>query len=332
MNKKPTLKDVARHAGVSVATVSHVVNHTYNVSSATRELVLSSVEALNYRPDVMARSLKIGRCNLIAFVVPDIANAFFATLIEEVEQIVAEKGYRLLIMNTKETLERETGVLHALSRSIVDGLLLASTSTAYEQIQDVIPPDMPMVFLDRYAEDSRCDSVIIENYTAMYQGVAHLISLGHKKIGYISGLNGLSTTSERLNAYKAAMDAHGLYRNNLIREGTSMLRCAPAHVNSLLHEEKCTALVISNNVMTTEAMVQMLNAGIRPGKDVEILGYRDSDQPQYGLQHIHLIAQPTTLLGRTAGQQMLYRLSHPDAPVRQTVLQATFYPKGQFPL
>lgn len=118
MNKKPTLKDVARHAGVSVATVSHVVNHTCNVSSATRELVLSSVEALNYRPDVMARSLKIGRCNLIAFVVPDIANAFFATLIEEVEQIVAEKGYRLLIMNTKETLERETGVLHALSRAI----------------------------------------------------------------------------------------------------------------------------------------------------------------------------------------------------------------------
>ena len=326
---KSSIRDVAQHAGVSIATVSHVLNNTRFVREDTRQRVLESIRALDYSPDAMARSFKTGRRNLIAFIVPDIANAFFATLIEELETVVGHKGYKLIVINTKETPQREIDNIRVLASGVVDGFVVASTLNAYSELAKVVPAGLPMVFVDRRLPGCPCDTIMVDNYRAMYEGVEHLIRQGHKEIGYITGLPRISTTTERLEAYQAAMQAYGLPTEHLVRIGDSMSQCVTANLSAQL-EMGCTALVVSNNVMATEAMLQMIAKGIRPGRDVELLGYRDSDMAQYGLQHMHLICQPTVALGRSAGQQILERLENPDLPVRQTMLQAAFVPHGQF--
>lgn len=321
------MRDVARHANVSIATVSHVLNNTRFVKEETRQRVLNSIAELDYRPDAIARSFKTRQRNLIAFVVPDIANAFFATLIESVEQVVSREGYQLLVTNTKETLQRELDSIRMLGSGMVDGFILASTAEQFSDISGVVPSNIPLVLLDRKLPGCSWDTVTVENYASMYRGVEHLIKLGHTKIGYIAGLPRISTTAERLKAYHDAMNHYGLNTQGIVCIGNSMSNCVRPHVLNLL-DQKCTALVVANNVMATEAMLEMIERGVHPGSDIELLGYKDSDQAQYGLQHMNLICQPTAVMGRTAGEQMLQRLKYPDMQPRSTVLQPTFIPRN----
>lgn len=164
------MRDVARHAGVSVATVSHVINNTRFVSPDTKARVLKSIQELDYSPDATARSFKTGRRNLIGFVVPDIANSFFATIIEESESVIARKGFRLIVVNTKETKQREADHLRALTSGVVDGLIVASTMENYLEFSQNISSSLPIVFIDRSLEGSLCDTIMIQNYNAVYRG------------------------------------------------------------------------------------------------------------------------------------------------------------------
>jgi len=324
--KKVSIIDVAKHAGVSVATVSYVSNNTKKVSPETTRRVKESIKTLGYKPNTTARSFKTGKKHMVAFIVPDIANAFFATLIEEVETVLASKGYKLIIQNTKETKLREIENINVASNGLVDGFIIASTLEDYSELNNILPPSIPSVFIDRLLPNCPGDTFVVKCYDATCEGVRHLIRKGHRKIGYITGLARISTTRERLLAYETIMREHGLYDQNLIRIGNSMSHCVSQYLPSLM-ESKCTAIVISNNVMATEAMIQLLESGIQPGRDIELLGFKDSDQPQYGLQHMNLICQPTSELGRLAGERMLERLAKPSIPVLHEELNAVFSPR-----
>lgn len=322
---KPSIRDVASRAGVSIATVSHVINNTRFVREETRQLVLESIEALGYSPDATARSFKTGRKNLIAFIVPDIANAFFATLIEEVETIISKKNYKLIVINTKETKQREIDNLKVLASGVVDGFIIASTLEAYRDIANLIPQNMPMVFVDRALVGCPHDTITVTNYQAMHAGIEYLIQQGHRQIGYITGLPRISTTTERLDAYKDTMESHSIYSEDLIRIGDSMSKCVTQNLDSLL-KLNCTALIVSNNVMAIETMTQLDQKGIKIGRDIELLGYEDSEQVQYGLNRAHLIHQPVVELGRAAGRQILERIEHPELPMQKVILEAKFIP------
>lgn len=322
---KISIRDVAKRAGVSIATVSHVINNTRFVREETKQLVIDSIEALGYSPDATARSFKTGRKNLIAFIVPDIANAFFAALIEEVETILSKKNYKLIVINTKETKQREIENLKVLSSGVVDGFLIASTVENYQDIADSIPQNMPVVFVDRIPNGCPHDTVTVTNYQSMHTGIEHLIQKGHRQIGYITGLPHISTTMERLEAYKDTMENHSLYSEDLIRIGDPMSQRVTHHLDSLL-AINCTALVVSNNVMTIGTMMQLDQKGLKIGRDIELLGYEDSKQIQYGLNRAHLIHQPVIELGRTAGKQIMERIDHPDLPIQRVILEASFVP------
>lgn len=327
---KASIRDVARHAGVSIATVSHVINNTRFVREETRALVQKSIDELHYSPDATARSFKTGKKNLIAFVVPDISNAFFATLIEEVETVISKEGFRLLVINTKETKEREIDNLRLLSSGLVDGFILASTVGEYSAISGLVPKNIPVILVDRSLPGAPYDSVTVANYQAMYSGVEYLIRRGHKKIGFITGLPRISTTSERLEAYRDAMEKHHLFNESLVCIGTSLSTLVAENLDVLL-ARGCTALVISNNIMAIEAMMLLNQRGIRAHHDIELIGYKDSEQAQYGFQHMSLIRQPVVDLGRSAGMQLLERLKHPEMPVQKILLQAEFLPVDKEP-
>lgn len=326
--KQVSIKDVALRANVSIATVSHVINGTRNVNESTRKAVELAIEELHYIPDSTARSFKTGKRNLVAFVVPDISNAYFSTMIEEVEDVLAQEGYRLLVLNTREDPGREAESLNVLASGLVDGLILASTMSDSQQLTAILPKSMPVILIDRYLPGAPYDAVYVSSYGALRMGMDYLIRKGHEKIGFLTGIPNISTTADRLKAYQDAMAENGLSTDSLIQVGTSSTKLRGDNLDALL-AQGCTALVVSNGVLTVEARILLGKRGISVPKDIEILGFLDSDHAQYGLQKMSLINQPTAELGRAAGRLLLSRMHSAEAPLQNMVLQAAFMPVEQ---
>lgn len=326
--KNVSIRDVATLAGVSIATVSHVINGTRNVNDTTRAAVEKAIEELHYVPDSTARSFKTGKRNLVGFVVPDISNAYFSTMIEEVEDILAQEGYRLLVLNTREDPVREAEGLNVLTSGLVDGLILATTMTDCKCLTASIPNGFPVVLIDRYLPGAPYDAVSVSSYGSMRLGIDYLIRKGHRKIGFLTGIPNISTTADRLKAYQDGMAAGGLSTKNLIQVGTSSTKLRSENLDALL-EQGCTALVVSNNVLSIEARILLGKRNISVPNDIEILGFLDSDHAQYGLQKMSLINQPTAEQGRTAGRLLLSRMHNADAPLQNVILQAAFMPVEQ---
>lgn len=327
---KPSIRDVANVSGVSTATVSHVINGDKAVSKNTRDKVVQAIDLLGYKPNLVARSFKTGKRNLIAFIVPDIANPFFSTLIEEIESILSKENYNLIVANTKETKDRELASIKTLGSGFVDGFIIASTLEDYKEIDAVLQKDVPTIFIDRKLPNCPFETLCIDSFEATFESINYLINKGHTKIGYITGLNRISTTQERLRAYKEAMTKAGLDCKQFVRIGNSMSHCVISHLTSLI-DSGCSAIVIANNLMATEALTKLLDDGMLAKNQIELVGFKDSDQPQYGLQHMSIINQPTSQLGKLAGLRILEMLNSENVFLSRrpiTALKATFEPKG----
>lgn len=320
---KINMRDVARRAGVSAATVSHVINRTRFVSDATREKVLDAIRELDYSPDLMARIFKTGKKNLIGFIVPDIANRFFATVIEEVEDVIARHQFKLIVANTKETGQRETDNIRLLASGIVDGLIVASTLKDFSEVEKNAPEGFPMVFIDRALPHCPCDFVTISDFDPIYQSTESLLLGGHKKIGYIAGLSRLSTTAERLGAYRRALADHGVPEDPaLVQYADSMARSARVCAEKLVRQN-CTAIIASNNVMTLDTLIYLNERNIRPGRDIAVVGYCEDERETGLFPGVDYIRQPVAELGRTAGARIVDRIRNPQVNPRNTVLSST---------
>ena len=185
---KVTISDVAKLAGVSTATVSHTINNTRYVSNETKEKVYRAIEELGYTPDASARSFRTGKKKIIGFIVPDIANKFFATMIESVEKYLSANGYQLIIANTRENMDREETNIRLLTAGLVDGLLVASTMDDFQRFDALIPAGFPVVLVDRIFETKKYSSVCVSNFQPIYRSVCRLAGKGDQRIGIIGGL------------------------------------------------------------------------------------------------------------------------------------------------
>jgi len=326
---RPKITDVAKTAGVSTATVSHVLNGTKHLTDKTRKKVLDAISELEYSPNLSARSFRVGKTYLIGFVVPDILNSYFATLIEQIESILTLSGYNLLICNTKESLSREINAIKSLSSGIVDGLVIASTANSYMEIGNYIPNDFPVVFIDRIIGDCPYDTVTISSGRAVIEGVNYLIDRGHRNIGYIAGLRHLSTTKERLNAYKSALKNHSIeYDEHLVKYADSMYDSANHLVDDLV-TNKCTAIFATNSIMTNDVIWFLTTNGLCVGKDIEVVGFEDSPINRSIVGMIPVIAQPTIEMGIFAGERILQMVENPLSKTRDSFLYSVFREKYQ---
>ena len=179
---KVTISDVAKLAGVSTATVSHTINNTRYVSEETKEKVYQAIAELGYTPDASARSFRTGKKKTVGFIVPDIANKFFATMIESVETCLAQHGYHLIIANTKEDMEREETNIRLLSAGLVDGLLIASTMEDFSRLDALIPAGFPVVLVDRTFDVKKYSSVCVSNFRPIYRSVCRLAGKGARPV------------------------------------------------------------------------------------------------------------------------------------------------------
>lgn len=328
---KVTISDVARLAGVSTATVSHTINNTRYVSGDTREKVCQAIRQLGYTPDASARSFRTGKKKTIGFIVPDISNKFFGTIIESAENYLSTQGYRLIIANTKENMDREETNLRLLTAGLVDGLLIASTMDDFRRLDALIPAGFPVVLVDRTFEGQKYPSVSVSNFQPIYRSVCRLAAQGKRRIGILGGLPRLSTTKERIAAYRSAMADCGLpLEEALILYGDSMENSAPPCLDLLL-ERGCDAILVCQGLMASVTIAYLRGKGIRPQQDLSLVSFVDYDTRAFEFYYdqVDRIIQPVEELGKIAGEQILLRVEEPEAPAAERVLTSVYRPCGE---
>ena len=325
---KVTISDVAKLAGVSTATVSHTINNTRYVSSETKEKVYRAIAELGYTPDASARSFRTGKKKIIGFIVPDIANKFFATMIESVEKYLSANGYQLIIANTRENMEREETNVRLLTAGMVDGLLVASTMEDFQRFDALIPTGFPVVLVDRIFDTKKFSSVCVSNFQPIYRSVCRLAAKGDRRIGIIGGLPRLSSTKERISAYRQAMADCALpEEEGLIQYGDSMEKSAQGCLDRLL-ERGCDAIIVCQGLMASETIIYLHQKGIQLSRDIDLVSFVDYDSEVYTLyaDQMDSIIQPVEELGEAAGEEILKRVESPEAPIFEKVLTSAYKP------
>lgn len=207
---RATLADVARRAGVSVSTASRALNDQAGPSVETRKAVAAAATALQFRPSVLARSLRMQRTHTIGFIVPDISSPFYAAVLRSAQKTLERAGYRLMLMNTERSVEAEVEALRTLANYHVDGLLVATTGLDASRFDGLVGDTCPYVFFDGVPIGVGTASVAVENEAGMGILVDHLVGHGHRRIALLAGLQDETTGIERLRGFRAAMKRHAL--------------------------------------------------------------------------------------------------------------------------
>ncbi|MFE9095029.1 LacI family DNA-binding transcriptional regulator [Streptomyces sp. NPDC007264] len=350
-----TMADVARSAGVSVATVSHVLNDTRPVLPRTRQAVLDAVDALGYTPNTLARSLVTSRTRSIGLAVSAISNPYFTEILQGVEAGALEHGYGLLIADPHDDPEHERKVARLLHERRVDGMIVAPSADPRGLLAQLGRHGVPTVFLDRLVDGAvtgaatgapprrtpphdgaerdagpgagfRFDQVCAENAEPMAGLVTHLAGLGHGRIGLVAGLPGLSTTTERISGYRRGLAAAGLpYDERLVSRGDSATPGAERATAALLDlAAPPTALVTANNAMTIGALRALRDRGLSVPDDLALCCFDDFAWADLFSPRLTAISQPSREIGARAVRLLLERLEAPDRPSRTVRLPCAF--------
>ncbi|MFE0387196.1 LacI family DNA-binding transcriptional regulator [Streptomyces bungoensis] len=337
-----TMADVARAAGVSVATVSHVLNATRPVLPHTRQAVLDAVDALGYTPNTLARSLVTSRTRSIGLAVSAISNPYFTEILQGVEAAALAAGYSLLIADPHDDPAHERKVVQLLHERRVDGMIVAPSADPRGLVAYVGRHSVPTVFLDRVVQVESAapeqalaqaatgpalfDQVCAENAGPTARLVGHLAELGHRRIGLVAGLPGLSTTSERIAGYRQALTTAGLtHDEDLVVSGNSESAGAERATAALLSlPSPPTALVTANNAMTIGALRALRGLGLSVPDDLALCCFDDFAWADLFSPRLTAIAQPSRELGAEAVRVLLDRLATPDRPARTVRLPCAF--------
>jgi LacI family transcriptional regulator len=316
-----TLKEVAKRARVSVGTVSNVVTGAVPVSPRLRLRVLTTIKKLGYHPNDVARSLKLRRTKTLGMVVSDITNPFFSHMVRGAEDAALKHGYLLLTFNTDDRVEREKQVLSVLHARRVDGILLvvAAGIGRPSHIAETLRAGTPIVCLDRLPPRIRVDSVTVDNATAARECVRHLLALGHRRVGILTGSKALQTARERLRGYQEAMQEAGITIDpELIREGDFRSESGYRLGRELLaRSDRPTAVFVSNAMMTLGLMKALEDLGLQCPRDVAVATFDDLPLTDAFRPHLTAVAQPAYAIGYRGVELLIQRIEtkRPDAPV-----------------
>ncbi|MDR3518069.1 MAG: LacI family DNA-binding transcriptional regulator [Azospirillaceae bacterium] len=319
-----TIIDVARRAGVSVSTVSHVVNATRPVSPETTRLVEEAIAAVGYTPNSIARSLARSATNSVGIALSAISNPYFSDIICAIERECDRLGLMVFLCDTQDNAEHEFQVVQALHQRRVDGILLAPSSVSNQRsLQYLIDNRVPCVLVDR-AISSAFDQVSVENAQAMAVIVAHLVEHGHRRIGFVGGQPGFATSLERIEGFCQAMQAHGLdTAEALLAVGNADVDAATAAALRLLAlPERPTAIATGNNLATIGTMRALRQVGLRVPDDVALVGFDDFEWADYFEPRLTTMAQPCQDIGRSAASLLMDRIGNYDGERRTVRLEA----------
>ena len=325
---RPTMKDVARSAGVSLKTVSRVVNREPGVAEATADRVHAAVARMSFRRNDIASSLRHKlTTSSIGLVTEDLANPFYATLARAVGEVAREHGFIVLSGSSDESEEREREILTAFLGRRVDGLIVVPTGGSHAFLEPERVAGVQMVFVDRPAIGVSADSVLIDNAAGVLTGVSHLVQHGHRRIGYLGDEPGIYTAAERVRGYRQAVATFGLEScHGLIRQGLHDAALAEEQALSMLSDgNPPTALFAGNNLITAGVLRAFRRHG---GSPLGLVGFDDFDLADLVDPPVTVIAQDAEALGRRAAEQLFARLGGDLEPPVTEVLPTRLIARG----
>ena len=309
-NRRVTLKDVALQAGVSVMTVSNVINNWPRVAEETREKVQLAIDALGYRPNTLARSLVTGRTHTVGVVISDLTNPFFGQVVRGSEDVLYEAGYNILLCNTNEDSRREQAYLEMLVGRGVDGLLMLGSAATHKEILAIVPSNLPIVTESSRIPKGNAIVIHLDNVGGASAATRHLIELGHRRIGHIAGPLTRPAGWLRVEGYQQALSEAGIPEDpDLIVSGHPSMRGGYNAAQQLLQTQHPTALFCFNDLMAFGAMAACSHLSIDIPGDLALVGFDDVPMAAFvdpALTTIHLDQYQ---IGRQAGQLLLGRLA-----------------------
>jgi len=307
-----TIRDVAKAAGASTATVSHVLNGSRFVKPEMRERVEKAISDLNYRPHEVARSLRRSRTGTIGVMISDISNPFFAELVLGVEDVIHRDAgrYNFILCNTEENFEREKMYLDVLWRKRVDGLILAPAGGNVEPIRRLVAEGLPVICVDRRLQGVETDTIVVDNRLAGRVLAQHLISVGRRRIVALRARLSADSIDERIDGYQEALLAAGLtVRAGDVAVSDSNVDAAAASVERLLlRRSPPDAIFCTNNFMTLGAMRAIAELGLRCPEDIAVAGVDDFPWTAGFRPRLTVVAQPAREMGREAAKLLLDRI------------------------
>lgn len=320
-----TILDVARLAGVSTSTVSHVMNGTRPVNEDTRERVVEAIKATSYTRDAQARAMRRSRTDSIGLVISDSGQPVFADMVRGVEDACREADLTLLLANSSEDPDRELKAIEALQARRVDGFIIARTANSQPRAVDwPQAQNVPVVLLDRLV-DFAIDQVGVENQGPMRALVTHLLELGHSRIGIAAGNLAVPTLRERYAGYEAALAGFGIaVEPTHVVTGSGATEDTRNRVRELLSKpDRPTALVSASSPMTIGTLRAAVDLGVRVPADVAFATFDSLPCPDLMAPALTTADQPAREVGREAMRLLLRRLKHPKARPRTVRLTPT---------
>jgi LacI family transcriptional regulator, repressor for deo operon, udp, cdd, tsx, nupC, and nupG len=304
-----TIQDVAKMAGVSVATVSRVINNSTSVVEETRENVLQAIKKLNYEPNLLGRNLRRSQTKMILVLLPNIANPFYSKIVKGIEDVGHKNGYNVMLCNTNSNRDREKVYLEMLKNKLYDGVIFMAPELTKEELS-LIGMSYPVVQCCEYKEGTAVSHVSIDNFQASYKAVSHLISLGHKKIGIISCKSKFVSTKQREEGYKKALEDSGLkFGTEFIEYGDysfkSGLRAAKQMLNRI---DKPTAIFSISDMMAIGALRAVKEEGLKVPYDVAVVGFDNISFSAMCDPRLTTIAQPKYDLGCAAMELLIKQI------------------------
>jgi LacI family transcriptional regulator, galactose operon repressor len=274
-----TLADVAEVAGVSASTASRALNGRGELSDATRAAVLEAAEALKFRPSALARSLRTRQSHTVGFVVPDVASPFYASALKGAQRVLEDAGYRVMLMDSEQDVAGEVAALRTLLEHQVDGLLVSTTGVPARVFREVAGTSgRPCVFFDGILAGAGAGSVSLDNHTGIALLIEHLVEHGHERIAVLAGSQRETSGIERLQAFRAAMRAHGLrVRRGYERPSPWSLEHGRVDTHAVLAlATRPTAIVTASVELALGCMAACRELGLRIPDDLALVAFDDS--------------------------------------------------------
>lgn len=330
MAAKPTpakLADVARRAGVSTASVSRVLAGKPHVSDEVRQRVLAAVNELHFRPSRLARSLRAQRAHVLGLIISDIQNPFFISIVRAIEDIAYRHQYSLVLCNADEDPEKEALYIDLMMAEKVAGVVISPTHETATSCQRLADVGIPVVAIDRRVNNMPVDTVVVDNISAAYEIVSHLIVDGHRRIGAVVGTPIVTTGHERRDGYLHALQMHGIpLETALLCTGLPNIATGYRLVNELLNlPNPPTALFLGNNLLTIGALKAIHERNLRIPDDVALAAFDEMEWMFVVKPALTVVAQPVYEMGRCAAELLLARIAEPTRPIQEIVLQATLH-------
>lgn len=319
------IREVAERAGVSPSTVSYVLNNSRFVSKETRKRVLEAMKELDYRPNALARSLRLGETLNIGLILPSISNPYFAELGEEIESAAFALGYNLILCNTEDDITIEQHYLDELCKKQVDGIVYIAAQNNSENLRHLIDRSLcsQIVLVDRSLTFPQLDSVYTDNIQGAYLATQHLTQAGHQRIGCITGLKNFSPTNERVSGYKKALDeANLIFNADLIyfcEDNPESSRISTLRLLEL--QQTPSAIFATNDIMAIGVLRALNQCGIKVPEDVALIGYDGINLTSFTNPTLSTIAQPKKEIAQNAIRLLIERIGNNSLEPRNVILQ-----------